>query len=84
MRGTVLAPMPRRRGESAQLVDSFAETVYAAELMRAIDMLPHEKKAHEVGRAERLDFGVQAIQRVAMNPCQETTVAPFELVAPLK
>ena len=42
------------------------------------DVLPSEQEAHAVGGADRLDVRAQAVQRVAMNPRQQRTIAPFD------
>ena len=42
-------------------------------------MLPAEEKPHEIGRADRLDFRAEPIDRVAVNPRQQPPVAPFDL-----
>ena len=42
-------------------------------------MLPGEEEAREVGRADRLDLRAQAIQCVAMDPSQQSPIAPLEL-----
>ena len=43
-----------------------------------VDVLPGEQEAHEVGGADRLDLRAQAIERVAMDAREQTTVAPFD------
>jgi hypothetical protein len=41
-------------------------------------VLPVELKAHEIGRADRLNFRPQPIERIAMNTRQQAPIAPFE------
>ena len=36
-----------------------------------VDVLPREEEAHEIGRADRIDFRPQAVQRVAMDARQQ-------------
>jgi hypothetical protein len=40
-------------------------------------VLPVEQKPHEILQRHRLDFPAQALDRVAMNPCQQMTLAPL-------
>ena len=58
-------------------VEDGAQSVEAGQAARRRDVLPREQEAHEVGRADRLDLGAQAVQRVAMDPRQQPAVAPF-------
>src|SRR6266849_2868377 len=71
--------LPRRGGhfEAIELVEDRAQAVDAGELVR--HMLPGEEEAREVGRADRLDLRTQAIQRVAMDPSEQSPIAPLEL-----
>ena len=73
--------LPARRGEleALELLDCRRQAFDAAELILAGDMLPVEQEAQEVGGAHRLDLRAQAVQRVAMDACEEPPVAPFEL-----
>ena len=45
--------------------------------MRRVHVLPREQEPHEVGRADRLDFRAQPVQRVAMDARQQPPVAPL-------
>jgi hypothetical protein len=45
--------------------------------MRSLDVLPREQESHEIRRADRLDLRPQPIERVAMNPRQQTPIAPL-------
>ena len=41
------------------------------------DLLPNEKEAHEISRRNRLDLFSQTIERVAVNPRQQTARTPL-------
>ena len=68
--------------ESVELRDEFAQTFDTADFFR--DVLPREEEAHEVGGGNRLDLGAQAVQRVAMDACEQPAVAPFQFSAILE
>ena len=45
--------------------------------MPPLDVLPCEQESHEIRRADRLDLRTEPIERVAMNPRQQTPIAPL-------
>ena len=59
--------------------DDRAQSFGAGQRVVWIDVLPREQKALELGDGDRRDVGAQAIERVAMNACQQAPVAPFEI-----
>ena len=65
--------------ETLELLDDRGKAFHALHLILAGDVLPVEEEAQEIGRADRLDLRAQLVQRVAVNACQEPSVAPLEL-----
>jgi hypothetical protein len=41
-------------------------------------VLPGEEEAHEIGGGDRLDFGAQAVERVAMDAREKAAIAPLK------
>ena len=52
-----------------------------AALLAWLDALPREQEAREVRGADRLDFGAEPVERVAVNAGQQPALAPLELGA---
>ena len=57
--------------------DRFAQPVDAGQAIGGIDVLPLEEEAHEIGGADRLDLGAQAVDGVAMDARKQRAIAPF-------
>ncbi len=74
----VAFPGARRQIQAIELRDHRTQAFDAVEAARRLDMLPPEKEAHELGRAHRRDLGPQTVQRVAVDACEQSSVAPLE------
>ena len=64
--------------EPGQLVQHRGERVGSLHARLSRDSLPVEQKAHEVTCLYRLDFGAQALHRVAVNASEQATFAPLQ------
>ena len=70
-------PRRDRRLEALQLADHGVERVGPLAPIVRHQMLPAEQEAHEILRADGLDFLPQPLHRVAMNSREQRPIAPF-------
>ena len=70
-------PGAGRRREPFELAEHRGERVGALHAGLFGDPLPVEQEAQEVARGDRLDFGAQPVQRIAVNAGEEPALAPF-------
>ncbi len=72
--------LPRAGGNfvAVELPDHRGESFGTLQLLLACDVLPVQEKTHEIGGADRLDLGAQAVERIAVNAREQPAVAPFE------
>ena len=77
--------LPRARGrfDAIELRDRLAQPVEAQQTGLGLDVLPDEKESHEIGWTDRRDLGAEAIQRVAMDACEQPSITPFQRRADL-
>src|SRR3984893_17217618 len=72
-------PRPGRRLEPFELADDGIARARPRQPRTGVNSLPAKEEAQEVARGDRLDFGAQALDRVAVNPGEQPTLAPFVL-----
>ena len=72
-------PGAGRQFDAVERRQHAAKAVDAGQVVRLGDAVPDEQKALEIGRRDRLDFGAQPVERVAMDARQQPAVAPFDI-----
>src|SRR5581483_7411128 len=78
----VLFPGAGGQLEPLELAHDREQALPAVKLRAGVDVLPAQQKAHQVGRAHRLDLAPQRPQREAVDAGEEPPLAPFLLVGP--
>ncbi|MNJ23809.1 hypothetical protein D3C77_182040 [compost metagenome] len=68
-----------RCGITLELFQHFAERSGALQARGRAQVLPVEQKAHEILQADRLYFPAQALDRVAVDTCQQVPFAPLQV-----
>ncbi len=71
-------PRAGRKLEAIELRENRPQTFGARQLARGPHVLPREEEPHELGWADRCNFGAQAIQGVAVDSREQTPIAPFQ------
>src|SRR4051794_41865664 len=71
--------LPRVCGdlETVEFFDHFVNAIDAGQARRWRHVLPGEEEAHEIGGGDRLDFGAQAVERVAGGAREGPAGGPF-------
>ena len=71
-------PGPGRQLEAIEQVQHCRQTLRAGGARLLRHALPAQQEAQEVRRGHRLDLTPQPVQRVAVNPGQQPSLAPLE------
>src|SRR5208337_5696097 len=70
-------PRARRNFKPLQLANDFERPMFAPYLCTRSQVLPAQQPIHELRSRDRLDLLAQGCDRQAMNPSQQTPLAPL-------
>src|ERR1700730_9887194 len=76
-RQDLVLPRSGRRLEPFELADDGIDGVRPRHPRIGVNPLPAKEEAQKVARGDRLDFGAEAVDRVAVNPGEQPALAPF-------
>ncbi len=72
----VALPRPRRKFESRQLAQHLTDSARTFEPVFFVDVLPAGEELKELIRADGLYFLSESVERVAVDACQQASLAP--------